>query len=161
MSNRKVITYLLVMVLILVGSVGLAQGEINDFYNKHKDDSGMEAKRIPPKLASFFVEEEDYPEAVDLLQSLSSLKYLNYWGDANSIKRYALEARANTNGHKSLLESDDKIRKIHVFGIKKRGKIKKIIAVCESKSQFLLIIAKGKISKGQLASIPSLAKEIQ
>ena len=161
MSNRRVITYLLVMALILAGSVGFAQGEINDFYNRVKDDTGMESKRIPPKMASFFVEEEDYPEAVDILKSLTSLKYLNFWGDEHTIKKYAVEARANTGDHKSLLESDDKVRKVHVFGIKKRGKIKRVIAVCESKSQFLLIIAKGKLTKKQLDNVPALAKEIQ
>jgi hypothetical protein len=154
MSNKKVITYLVIMAMILAGSVGFAQQEINNFY------VGMESKRIPPKLASFFVD-EDYPEAIDILKSLTSLKYLNYWGDENSIRRYAVNARANKGAHKSLLESDDKIRKVYVFGIKKRGKIKKVMAVCESKSQFLLIIAKGKLTKRQIANVPELAKEIQ
>ncbi|MBN4073104.1 DUF4252 domain-containing protein [Crocinitomix catalasitica] len=147
------------MTLVLACSVGFAQ-EINDFYSKHKNDVGMESKKIPPKMASLFVD-EDYPEAIDILKSLTSLKYLNFWGDEKSIQKYAVEARANKGSYQFLLETSDKHRKVYVFGIKKGGKVKKIMAVVESNSQFLLIIARGKLSKKQIANIPILAKEIQ
>ncbi|MCG8574548.1 MAG: DUF4252 domain-containing protein [Flavobacteriales bacterium] len=160
MSNRGRKSHLLLAILLLTFVGSSFAKEINDFYSRHKNDIGMEAKIVPPKMASMFVD-EDYPEAIDILKSLNSLKYLNFWGDQKSIQKYAVEARAHSGAHESLLEVDDKVRKVHVFGTKKRGKVKKIMAVVESKSQFLLIIAKGKLSQNQIAHIPTLAKEIQ
>lgn len=134
---------------------------IDDYYKNHKNDSGMEAKIVPPKLASFFVDEEDYPEAIDLLQSMSALKYLNFYGDSKKIKEYAKNAESSSGSYQELLKEKDGSRRVHVFGKKKKGQIRRIMAIVQTKSQFLLIIGKGKLSDRQIAALPALSKEIQ
>lgn len=133
---------------------------IDDYYNKYKNDQGMEAKKVPPKLASLFVD-EDYPEAIDVLQSLSALKYLNFYGDKSQIEQYATHAISSKGSYKELLKQKEGSRIVHVYGEKKRGKVRKIIAIVQTKSQFLLLIGKGKLSKKQIAYLPALSKEIQ
>jgi hypothetical protein len=133
---------------------------IDDYYNLHKNDSGMESKKIPPKLASLLVD-DDYPEAIDLLQSMITLKYLNFYGDKNIIDTYANQAKSSKGSFESLLETVDGSRSVSVFGIKKRGKVRKIIGVVSTKSQFILIIGRGKLTQKQIESLPDLSKEIQ
>ena len=111
-------------------------------------------------MASLFVD-EDYPEAIDLLQSLYSLKYLNYYGEKSMISEYANKAIAAKGSYTSLLDDVDGNRTVKVFGEKKNGTVHKIIAVVQTKTQFLLLIGKGKLTNSQIASLPALSKEIQ
>ncbi|MFT4602736.1 MAG: hypothetical protein ACI857_002923 [Arenicella sp.] len=133
---------------------------IDDYYKTYKNDSGMEAKTVPPKLASLFIDEE-YPEAIDVLQAMSTLKYLNFYGDQSVIEKYAMDAIGAKGDYKELLHEVDGSRTVNVYGIKKKGKVRKIIAVVRTKSQFLLLIGKGKLTKKHIASLPALSKEIQ
>ena len=73
--------------LMLVFAASLFAHPINNYYKKHKDDQGMEARAVPPKLASLMID-EDYPEAIDVLQAMTSLKYLNFHGDKKQIRSY-------------------------------------------------------------------------
>lgn len=158
----KLQTTKLAATLIVFLIVGFSFGHpIDDYYKTHKNDSGMEAKIVPPKIASFFIDEEDYPEAIDLLQSMSALKYLNFYGDNKKIKDYAKKAASSSGNYKELLNNQDGSRHVHVFGKKKKGKVRKIMAIVQTNSQFLLIIGKGKLSEKQIAALPALSKEIQ
>lgn len=132
---------------------------INDYYKKHKNDIGMEAKAIPPKMASLMLD-DDYEEAINVLQSLTALKYLNYYGDQKRVQNYAKQATSAKGNYSKLLVDDDGKRKVSVFGIKKRGKVRKIIGIVETKSQFVLILGKGKLSEQQIKYLPMLAKEL-
>ncbi|NOQ76171.1 MAG: DUF4252 domain-containing protein [Crocinitomix sp.] len=132
---------------------------INDYYKAHKNDIGMEAKAIPPKMASLMLD-DDYEEAIDVLQSLSSLKYLNYSGDQKRVKNYANQATSAKGKYSKLLVDDDGKRKVSVYGVKKRGTVRKIIGIVETKSQFVLILGKGKLSEQQIKYLPMLAKEL-
>lgn len=111
-------------------------------------------------MASLFVD-EDYPEAIEVLQAMTSLKYLNFYGDKAKIEKYALKAMAAKGSYKSLLDEVDGTRIVKVFGEKKNGKIRKIIAVVQTNSQFLLLIGKGKLTKQHISYLPELSKEIQ
>lgn len=160
MENRPTKQQGLVILLILICSASFAGHPINDFYKSHKDDSGMEAKTLPPKLASLFID-EDYPEAIDLLQSMSALKYLNFYGDKTQISKYFNQAVSAKGSYSSLLEDVDGNRTVSVYGEKKNGSVRKVIAVVQTKTQFLLLIGKGKLSNAQIKSLPLLSKEIQ
>lgn len=156
-GNREV-GRILVMVIMTFSTIAGAH-PINDYYKKYKNDIGMEARTIPPKMASLFID-EDYPEAIDILKSMSALKYLNFEGDHNKVKKYAQKAISAKGDYEKLLDQNDKRRHISVFGFKKKGMVRKLIAVVESKSQFVLLIGKGKLTKKQIALFPDLAKEI-
>ena len=145
---------------VVVFSTALFANPINDYYKKHKNDRDMESRAIPPKMASLMVD-EDYPEAIDILQSLTALKYLNYWGKQEKVKKYASDAISAKGNYKLLLEESDGYRNVTVFGIKKKGTVRKLIAVVKTKTQFLLLIGKGKLSDKQVAGLPALSKEIQ
>ncbi len=133
---------------------------IDDYYKTHKNDQKMEAKVIPPKIAARMVD-EDYPEAIEMLKSMSMLKYLNYWGDSEKIKQYAAKAIAANGNYPLLLKKSEGKRKISVFGLKKKGLVRRLFAVVQTKTQFILMIGKGKITETQLNWLPSLSKEIQ
>ena len=160
MTNAKRKNRLLGLLFIFLCGSAFAGHPISDFYKKHKDDTNMESKAIPPKMASLFVN-ADYPEAIDVLQSMTSLKYLNFYGDKAQISDYAKRAVAAKGHYNSLLDEVDGSRHVKVFGEKKRGAVRKIIAVVQTKTQFLLIIGKGKLSKKQIEGLPALSKEIQ
>ncbi|UKN01934.1 DUF4252 domain-containing protein [Paracrocinitomix mangrovi] len=151
---------LLGLFFVLFVSVAYGAHPINEFYKQHKNDKDMEAKVVPPKVVSLFVD-EDYPEAIDVLQSLTALKYLNFYGDKTQISNYAKNAIAAKGTYKSLLEDVDGNRKVAVFGEKKNGSVRKIIAVVETRTQFLLLIGKGKLTNKQIQHLPALSKEIQ
>ncbi|MEX1003337.1 MAG: DUF4252 domain-containing protein [Crocinitomicaceae bacterium] len=133
---------------------------ISDYYKKHKNDLGMEAKVIPPKAASLLVD-EDYPEAIDILQSMTTLKYLNYYGKNPAIKQYANGAISSKGLFKSLFHDVDGNREVSVYGEKKGGTVRKVIAIVQTKTQFLLLIGRGKLTNDQIAHFPALSKEIQ
>lgn len=158
-SNNKLKTLFLTITFISALQLFGAH-PIDDYYKTHKNDHGMEAKKVPPKLASLFID-EDYPEAINVLQSMSALKYLNFYGDQPKIDTYAKKAISLKGTYKELLNVDEGNRKVHVFGEKRKGKVRKIIAVVQTKSQFLLLIGKGKLSKKQIGYLPELSKEIQ
>ncbi|MBD3638318.1 MAG: DUF4252 domain-containing protein [Crocinitomicaceae bacterium] len=161
MTNKTVSkSRLLGVLFILLASITYAGHPINDFYKKHKNDKDMEAKILPPKAASLFVD-EDYPEAIDLLQSLTTLKYLNYYGEKTKISEYARKAISAKGSYESLLDDVDGNREVKVFGERKNGTVRKVIAVVETKTQFVLLIARGKLSNSQIAGLPALSKEIQ
>lgn len=151
---------LLGVLTVLFVAFSYAGQPINAYYKKHKNDQGMEAKVLPPKLASLFID-EDYPEAIDLLQSMNSLKYLNFYGDKAVISEYAKNAISARGDYQSILEDVDGNREVSVFGVKRNGKVKKVIAVVQTKTQFLLLIGTGNLSSAQVASLPALSKEIQ
>ncbi len=158
-KNEKLkigITVLLFFSLITTGTAH----PIDDYYKKYKNDQDMEAKIVPPKVASLMVD-KDYPEAIEVLQSLSKLKYLNFWGDASKIKKYAAQAISAKGNYKLLLEESDNYRTVSVFGTKKKGTVRKLIAVVKTKAQFLLLIGKGKLTMKQVKYLPALSKEIQ
>jgi hypothetical protein len=155
-KNRALLTF----IILLISSFSYAGHPINDYFKKHKNDQGMEAKVVPPKLASLFVD-EDYPEAIDVLQSMSSLKYLNFYGDKNRIVDYTLGALKAKGSYHTLLDDVDGSRQVKVYGEKKNGSVRKIMAVVQTKTQFLLIIGKGKLNKRQIENLPALSKEIQ
>lgn len=143
----------------LMASAMLFAHPINDYYKTHKNDAGMEARTIPPKVASLMVD-DDYPEAIDVLQSLSALKYLNYYGDEDKIKNYAKKAISAKGNYSELLNEVDGNRKLSVFGVKKKGKVRKLIAIVETKTQFILLIGKGRLTDKQIKALPALSKEI-
>lgn len=132
---------------------------INDYYKEHKNDSGMESQVVPPKLAALMID-EDYPEAIDVLKSLSALKYLNFSGDKERIKNYATKALSSQGDYDLLLEEKDRRGKLSVFGKKKKGTVRKLFVVVQTKSEFLLLIGKGKLTDDQIEVLPELAKEI-
>jgi Domain of unknown function (DUF4252) len=148
------------VLFVLLTSFSFSPHPINDFYKQHKNDQDMEAKVVPPKMAAMFVD-EDYPEAIDLLKSMTALKYLNFYGDKAKISEYAKNAISAKGSYNKLLDVIEGSREVVVFGEKKRGEVRKIIAVVQTKTQFLLIIGKGKLSKRQIEGLPALSKEIQ
>lgn len=158
-EQTSILGRVLLLIALFFSAVIFAH-PIDDYYESHKNDSGMESKKIPPKLASLFVD-EDYPEAIDLLKSMSALKYLNFYGDKKQIENYAKKASSNKGDYKQLLNVVDGSRIVHVFGIEKKGTVRRIIGVVQTNSQFLLIIGKGKITKEQIKGLPALSKEIQ
>ncbi len=150
------------LVLSLVGivfSIVVFATPINDYYKAHKNDIGMEARAIPPKMASLMLD-DDEEEAIDVLQSLTALKYLNYNGDQKRVKKYAKQAVSAKGDYSKLLVNEDGVRKVSVYGVEKRGKVRKIIGIVETKSQFILILGKGKLSEKQIQYLPMLAKEL-
>ncbi|MFD1551909.1 hypothetical protein DNU06_01580 [Putridiphycobacter roseus] len=149
-----------VLILTLVFTMGTTTAHpIDDYFKKHKNDHEMESKIVPPKIASQVVD-KDYPEAIAILKSMSALRYLNYYGDLNQIKKYAKQALAAKGSYPLLLEKKEENRNIKVFGIKKNGLVRRLFAVVQSKTQFLLIIGKGKLSNTQVQYLPILAKEL-
>ena len=132
---------------------------IQEFYKNHKNDVGMEARIVPPKAASLLID-EDYPEAIDLLKSLTTLKYLNFEGKEATVTQYAKEAISAKGNYTELLEEQNERRVVSVFGMKKKGTVRKVMAIVKMKTQFILLIAKGKLNSKQIATIPALAKEI-
>lgn len=147
------------LILLMAVSNGIAR-PIDDYYKSHKNDAGVEARIIPPKMAALLVD-EDYPEAIDVLKSLSALKYLNYaGGDQQRVKTYADQAKKAKGTYKLLLEEIDGSRIVKVFGTKKKGTVRNIIAVVETQTQFLLLIGKGKLTDEQLNYLPVLSKEL-
>lgn len=161
MKTRTNIKAILTALIVIVFSANTGFCEsIEDFYKRHKNDSGMEARLVPPKLASMMLE-EDYDEAKNVLMSLRSLKYMNYWGKTDKISSYTKAANDAASEHQMLMEDVVDNKKIRVFGTKKNGTIRKILVVVESNAQFLLMIGKGKLSTAQLKMIPELSKEIQ
>ena len=132
---------------------------INDYYKSHKNDKNMEARVVPPKMAALIID-EDYTEAIDVLKSLSALKYLNYTGNQNKVSDYVSKAIKAKGDYKLLLEDADKKRNISVFGIKKKGMVRKLMAVVHTKTQFILLIGKGKLTNSQIEYLPELAKEL-
>jgi len=150
---------LIIIIMACLTAITFAH-PIDDYYNLHKNDNGMESKKIPPKLASLMVD-DDYPKAIDLLQSMITLKYLNFYGDKSLIDKYASQAKSSKGSFEQLLETVDGSRSVSVFGIKKRGKVRKVIGVVSTKSQFILIIGRGKLTQSQIESLPDLSKEIQ
>ncbi|MCB9222693.1 MAG: DUF4252 domain-containing protein [Crocinitomicaceae bacterium] len=160
MTNSGKIRGLVVAAFLVIFTTTFANHPINDYFKQHKNDPDMEAKVVPPKMASLFVD-EDYPEAIDLLQSMTSLKYLNYYGDKSKIEQYANNAISAKGSYKSLLDEVDGTRVVKVYGEKKKGTVRKIMAVVQTKSQFLLIIGTGKLTNKQIQGLPELSKEIQ
>ena len=157
-AERQIIKIRLLLVGIFFTSVIFAH-PINDYYKKHKNDSNMEARTIPPKMASLMVD-EDYPDAIDLLKSMTFLKYLNFYGEEAVVQNYAKKAISAKGDYLSLFEEKSETRSVAVFGTKKNGFVRKIIAVVATKTQFILLIGKGKLTEKQIAGLPALSKEI-
>ena len=133
---------------------------IDDFYKKHKNDVSMESKKIPPKVAAMMID-DDYTDAIDILKSLRSLKYLNFYGDEKTISNYAKSAIKERGNYSKLLDTVEGTRSIIAFGQKKKNVVKKIIVIVETPVQFILIVAKGKLNSSQIAKLPALSQEIQ
>ncbi|MDX1350111.1 MAG: DUF4252 domain-containing protein [Putridiphycobacter sp.] len=148
------------LLLVLAVTNVLAAHPINDYYKAHKNDHKMEAKIVPPKVAAKMVD-EDYPEAIEMLKAMTALRYLNYWGDQQKIKLYAKQAISAKGNYPLLLEKSEGNRSIAVFGLKKKGLIRRLFAVVQTKTQFILMIGRGKLTQKQLNWLPSLSKEIQ
>jgi hypothetical protein len=133
---------------------------IDDYYKIYKNDPGIEARVVPPKMAALLVEEE-YVEAIDLLKSMTALKYLNYTGgDQIRVKSYADLAKKAKGTYQLLLEKIDGSRTVSVFGTKNKGTVRNIFAVVETQTQFLLMIGKGKLTDEQINYLPELSKEL-
>ena len=147
------------VILVFTASV-VRSHPINDYYKRYKKDAMMEAKIIPPKIAAKMVD-KDYPEAIEMLKSLTALRYLNYWGDTDRIKKYATKAIASKGNYPLLLQKTEGARSISVFGLKKNGIVRRLFAVVQTKTQFILMIGRGKLTQKQLNWLPSLSKEIQ
>ena len=160
MKQGKKIKSSLFLIVMVALSFNSFSGAIDTYYNLHKNDRGMESKKIPPKMAAMMVD-DDYPDAIDVLKSLRSLKYLNFYGDKDAIEAYASSAIKSKGNFVMLLDEQDKSRKVRVFGVKKKGKVKKIMAVVETGVQFILLIGKGSLTNSQIAKLPALSKEIQ
>ena len=159
MSKGRSKLGLMIGVMGMVFSLAVFATPINDYYKAHKNDIGMEARAIPPKMASLMLD-DDEEEAIDVLQSLTALKYLNYNGDQSRVEKYAKQATSAKGNYSKLLVDEDSRRKVSVYGIKKRGKVRKIIGIVETKSQFVLILGKGKLTDQQIQYLPMLAKEL-
>lgn len=157
MGNLKISVALL---FILFGMGATFGHPIDEYYKIHKNDAGVEAHIVPPKMAALLVD-EDYPEAIAVLKSLSALKYLNYvGGDQLRVKSYADQAKKVKGTYKLLLEEIEGSRIVKVFGIKKKGTVRNIIALVETQTQFLLLIGKGKLTDEQLNYLPALSKAL-
>lgn len=110
-----------IVVVVILFSTGITFGHpIDDYYKLHKNDAGVKGRIVPPKMAALLVD-EDYPEAIEVLKSLSALKYLNYaGGDQLRVKSYADQAKKAKGTYKLLLEEIEGSRIVKVFGTKKR-----------------------------------------
>lgn len=150
----------LLVAVFSVGTPAFSGDAIDDFYKAHKNDQDMEARKIPPKAASLMVDDE-YVDAIDILQSMYSLKYLNYYGDKKKIGTYFDNAIKHKEGFEQLFTDTDYYRTVTVFGIRKKNKVKKVMAVMKAQNQFLLVIGKGNLTEAQVAKFPELSKEIQ
>lgn len=148
-----------IIVIFLLVTAVFGAHPINNFYSKYKNDKNMESRTIPPKLAALFID-KDYPDAIDVLKSMYALKYLNFSGDQLKVKNYATKARLAKGDYERLLEENTARKKVDVFGLKKRGFVRRIIAIVEFKDQFLLVVGKGKLSQNQLNKLPALAEEL-
>lgn len=148
---------------LLLGFTIAAHGEeeIDAFYNEFKNAEGMESRKIPPKLATLFLDDEEYPEVEDILMSLTSMKYLNFYGDREVVEEYAQKAAKASTGYQLLDQETDKKRWVKLFGQRKNGFVKKVFAVLSSHNQFTLVIGKGKLTDDQIALFPELVAEIQ
>jgi len=149
----------LVILGLLFSTVAQAH-PINDYFKKHKNDTDVEARIVPPKMAALMIDKEDYPEAIDVLQSMTALKYMDYWGEEDKVKRYAQNAIRAKGNYDLLLEEQTDYRNIAVYGIKKKGTVRRLMAVVKTKSRFLLIIGKGKLTDKQMEGLPALSKEL-
>ena len=128
MKRRKVIgLFFLGMIL----TISTQAHPIQDFYKKHKNDNGMEAQIVPPKIAAMWVD-DDYEEAIDILKSMRSLKYLNFQGDLAAISRYAQNAEKAKGHFQLLLNETDQRGKIKVFGERKNGYVAAFIRNCRN-----------------------------
>jgi hypothetical protein len=156
MKRRKVIGLIFLGMILAISTQA---HPIQDFYKKHKKDNGMEAQIVPPKIAAMWVD-EDYDEAIDILKSMRSLKYLNFQGDMNQINRYAQNAEKAKGHFQLLLNEEDQRGNIKVFGERKNGFVRHLFAVVQTAREFVLVIGKGKLSDDQVAALPALAKEI-
>jgi len=132
---------------------------IQDFYKKHKKDHGMEAQILPPKVAALMVD-KDYEEAIDILKSMRTLKYLNFQGALTQISQYATNAEAAKGSFQLLLNETDQLGKIKVFGARKKGYVRHLFAVVQTANEFVLVIGKGKLTDDQINALPALAREL-
>lgn len=150
-----------IFMVILFCGMGTGFGHpIDDYYKIYKDDPGIEARVVPPKMAALLVEEE-YVEAIDVLKSMTALKYLNYTGgDQVRVKSYADLAKKAKGNYQLILEKIDGSRTVSVFGTKNKGTVRNIFAVVETQTQFLLMIGKGKLTDEQINYLPELSKEL-
>ncbi|MCC7453647.1 MAG: DUF4252 domain-containing protein [Crocinitomix sp.] len=150
-----------IFLVILFCGMGIGFGHpIDDYYKIYKDDPGVEARVVPPKMAALLVEEE-YVEAIELLKSMTALKYLNYTGgDQVRVKSYVDLAKKAKGNYQLLLEKIDGSRTVSVFGTKNKGTVRNIFAVVETQTQFLLMIGKGKLTDEQINYLPELSKEL-
>ena len=147
------------ILLLGISNVVLADS-FDDFFKRNKSEPGMESKRIPPKLAALFIDKEENPEAVDVLGSMTSLKYLNYYGNAEKASDYAAQALKVKAGFIKLGETTGYKKEIYLFGIRKGDYVKKIVAVVRKQKDFYFVIGKGKLSQEQVELFPMLADEI-
>ena len=92
--------------------------------------------------------------------SLRSLKYLNYYGDKNKVEKYTTEALSTNHKFAKLGVSEGYKKKIYLFGIWKKGYVKKIVAIVHKEKDFYLVIGKGKLTQAQVELFPSLAEQI-
>ena len=156
---KNLLNFSLLILAFVFTAGSMSAHPIDDYFKKHKNDHEMESKIVPPKIASQVVD-KDYPEAIDILKSMSALRYLNYYGELQQIKKYAKQALAAKGTYPLLLEKNEGTRNVKVFGMKKNGMVRRLFAVVQSKTQFLLIIGKGKLSNTQIQYLPILAKEL-
>jgi len=152
-------TKLLLLITLLFNIVRLNAHPIDDYFKNHKNDSDMESKVIPPKIAAQVVD-KDYPEAIEVLKSMTTLRYLNYYGELSTIQKYAKLAISAAGNYPLLLEKKEEKRKISIFGIKKKGTVRRLFAVVETTNQFILMIGRGKLTHSQIQYLPILAKEL-
>ncbi|MFK8046697.1 MAG: DUF4252 domain-containing protein [Crocinitomicaceae bacterium] len=156
----KFLQILFITLLFCFSNIQTNAHPIYDFYKKHKTDQKMESKIVPPKVAARIVD-EDYPEAIKMLKSMTTLRYLNFWGETQKIRKYAKSAISANGNYPLLLKKTEGKRSISVFGLKKKGFVRSLFAVIQTNNQFILIIGKGKLTQQQLNYLPSLSKEIQ
>lgn len=150
---------LIIMVIGMFPIISLADS-YEDLYDEMKKNPVMEAKRIPPKVASLMIDKDDYPEAVDVLSSMNSLKYLNYYGEKEKANSFYKKSLNHGGDYKKLGVHEDFYRTVTLFGIYKKGFVKKIVAVVQKQREFFLVIGKGKLSDKQIELFPMLVKEI-
>ena len=153
------IKHLLTTLFAFILCLQLNAHPILDYYKAHKNDHKMEAKIVPPKAAAQLVD-EDYPEAIEVLKSMTSLRYLNFYGDQNKIKRYAEQAISSKGDYQLLLDKVEGTRSISVYGVKENGLVRRLFVVVQTKTQFILMIGRGKLTQKHLDWLPALSEEI-
>lgn len=160
-ANKTIIGVLFFLLTSISQSAFGAKHPIIQFYKEHKFDRDVEAKHIPPKLASLFLDDKEYKDARDVLQAMRTLRYLNYYGEQMQISKYAQGAIAAKGDYESIFDEVEGSRTVNVFGKKKGNEVREVFAVVQTKTQFLLLIGKGKLKKSHVRNIPKLTKEIQ